>query len=117
MRMRPYFGQIRTTLFGQKQHFSYITGGLYGRLTRQILGGIPYYINAFTKGKSLSWNVDHLIFGRDAAFSDEFDRMFDSLFVNSAEYKRMIRFISKSKSGLTREEIASGIVTSGGYLT
>lgn len=23
MRMRPYFGQIRTTLFGQKQHFSY----------------------------------------------------------------------------------------------
>ena len=125
------------------------TGGLYGRLTRQIhlspltlreteklmvsngieldkydivqsymiFGGIPYYINAFTKGKSLSWNVDHLIFGRDAAFSDEFDRMFDSLFVNSAEYKRMIRFISKSKSGFTREEIASGIVTSGGYLT
>ncbi len=125
------------------------TGGLYGRLTKQIhlspmtlgeteellvsngveldrydivqsymiFGGIPYYLNAIAKGKSLSWNVDRLVFGNDAAFSDEFDRMFDSLFVNSGDYKKIIRFLARSKAGFTREEIVSAVATSGGHLS
>ncbi len=125
------------------------TGGLYGRLTRQmhlspmtlyeteqlfgsngivmdrydivqsymVFGGIPYYLNAFTKGKSLSWNIDRLMFGKDAGFTDEFDRMFRSLFVNADEYQKIVRFLAKSRNGYTREEIASSTTSSGGGLT
>lgn len=125
------------------------TGGLYGRLTRQIhlssmtlaeteklfvangiimdrydvvqsymvFGGIPYYLNAFTKGKSLSWNIDRLMFGKDAVFADEFDRMFRSLFSNSEEYQKIVRFLSRSRNGYTRDEIVSSVSSSGGGLT
>ncbi len=125
------------------------TGGLYGRITREIhlspftlaecerffeekgirmdrydilqaymiFGGIPYYLDAFRKGFSLAQNVDALVFGKDAVFAKEFDRLFSSLFVNAEDYVRLVKFLSDSRRGHTRKEISERLLPSGGGLT
>ena len=125
------------------------TGGLYGRLTKQIclspmtlaeteklfrlnqvridrydivqswmiFGGIPYYLNSLTKERSLAQNVDYLLFRHGSELSNEFDRLFNSLFVNPEDYKHIVRFLSTSSNGYTREEIAAKAPSSGGGLT
>lgn len=82
-----------------------------------IFGGIPYYLNAFAPDMSLARNVDSLIFGHNSAFAGEFDRLFNSLFTNSDDYKRVVRFLAGRRQGYTREEISTGAMSSGGALT
>ena len=41
-----------------------------------ILGGIPYYLNYFKRGKSLAQNVDALFFDDKATLKEEYDRLF-----------------------------------------
>lgn len=82
-----------------------------------IFGGIPYYLSSLTKERSLAQNVDDLLFRRGSGLADEFDRLFNSLFVNPEDYKRIVRFLSTSNSGYTREEIAAKASSSGGGLT
>ncbi len=44
-----------------------------------ILGGVPYYLRAFSKELSLAQNVDNLIFKKNAPFKNEYDRLFSSM--------------------------------------
>ena len=83
-----------------------------------IFGGIPFYLSMFDASKSLSQNVDALLFNKDAAFADEFENLYASLFRNSEDYVRIVTCMSKNRNGLTREQILkdSGI-TSGGSLS
>lgn len=83
-----------------------------------IFGGIPFYLSMFDASKSLSQNVDALLFDKEASFSDEFENLYASLFRNSEDYIRIVTCMSKNRYGLTRDEILkeSGI-TSGGSLT
>lgn len=86
--------------------------------TYMIFGGIPYYLSMFDASKSLSQNVDALLFDKEASFSDEFENLYASLFRNSEDYIRVVTCMSKNRNGLTRDEILkeSGIA-SGGTLT
>lgn len=83
-----------------------------------IFGGIPFYLSMFDASKSLSQNVDALLFNKDAAFADEFGNLYASLFRNSEDYVKIVTCMSKNRNGLTREQILkdSGI-TSGGSLS
>ena len=82
-------------------------------------GGIPYYLNYFRKGLSLAQNIDRLFFASDAKLSDEFNRLFTSLFTSPDEYRKIIETLATRHGGLTREEIASraGISNGGGITT
>ena len=80
-----------------------------------ILGGIPYYLNYFQKGKSLAQNVDLLFFEKNAKLDMEFQRLFGSLFSNPEEYKSVVKLLAKKHVGYTREEIANKLgIKSGG---
>ena len=82
------------------------------------LGGIPYYLARFRSGFSVSQNIDSVFFNEDADLSDEFDELFSSQFVNSNEYKSLVRFLSKRKRGYTMEDISKHLqIKSGGTLT
>ena len=83
-----------------------------------IFGGIPFYLSMFDASKSLSQNVDALLFNKDAAFADEFGNLYASLFRNSEDYVKIVTCMSKNRNGLTREQILkdSGI-TSGGSIS
>lgn len=80
-----------------------------------ILGGIPYYLNYFQRGKSLAQNIDQLFFARNAKLEFEFQRLFGSLFVNPDDYMNIVRVLAKRQTGYTREELAESLgVASGG---
>lgn len=83
-----------------------------------MVGGIPYYLGYFEKGKSLAQNIDTLFFGKQAKLSAEFERLFSSVFSNASEAKVLVELLSKRNAGYTRAEISEQLgVTSGGTLT
>lgn len=73
-----------------------------------ILGGIPYYMTYFTRGKSLAQNIDNLFFAQNAKLKDEFTKLFASVFTNPEEMMRIVRYLATKRKGFTRECIAEG---------
>lgn len=82
------------------------------------LGGVPYYLDALQKGKSIDQCIDELYFNKDGLLFDEYKNLYSSLFENADKHISIIEALAKKKQGLTRDEIAklSGIKT-GGTLT
>lgn len=80
------------------------------------LGGIPYYISYFQKGQGLEGNIDRILFGRSPRLKDEFNRLFNAIFGNPEDCKKIIRMLATRHSGFTREEIAkaTGLPFGGG---
>lgn len=81
-----------------------------------VFGGIPYYLSYFKKGLSLKGNMDNILFGRNPRLKDEFNRLFNAIFSNPEDCKKVIRLLSKKHIGFTREEIAkeTGLPLGGG---
>jgi len=83
-----------------------------------IVGGIPYYLNYFQRGKSLSQNIDELFFSKRAKLRYEFDRLFASVFRNPEEMKRIIKVLNTRSAGFTKKEISEKTgFPYGGHLT
>lgn len=80
-----------------------------------IVGGIPYYLDYFKRGKSLAQNIDSLFFCRNAKLESEFIRLFASLFINPDDYMKVVKLLVKRHIGFTRDEIVEKLgFTSGG---
>ncbi|MGI6223510.1 MAG: AAA family ATPase [Prevotella sp.] len=83
-----------------------------------IFGGVPYYMSLMRKGLSLAQNIDELCFSKRGQLRYEFDRLFNSLFVNPEANKSLVRLLFKRKAGMKRNEIISeSNKISGGGLT
>ena len=82
-----------------------------------IFGGIPYYLGLYAKGCSLAQNVDRLIFSGKGKLSDEFERLFASIFTNPDDAVKVIKALADKRVGYTREELLSktGIPDGGGF--
>lgn len=72
-----------------------------------IFGGIPFYLNYFKRGNSLAQNVDELFFIKGAKLSQEYDRLFSSIFTNPDSAKTIVKLLSGRSKGYTRKEIVS----------
>ncbi|MBR5974599.1 MAG: ATP-binding protein [Clostridiales bacterium] len=70
-----------------------------------MAGGIPYYLQYFNREKSLAQNVDAVFFAKDAPLKYEFDRLFNSLFVNPDAMKRIVCALNTRSAGFTRREL------------
>ena len=81
-------------------------------------GGVPYYLGMFDKGFGLAQNIDRLLFVENAPLRNEFNEVYRSLFRASDRHMRIVGALSKTKGGMTRDEIikAAG-VPGGGNLT
>lgn len=83
-----------------------------------ILGGVPYYLQYFKKGLSLSQNIDELFYNRNAKLGAEYDRLFPSVFSNPGLAESVVRFLSTKNAGYTREEITHKLkISDGGAIT
>ncbi len=83
-----------------------------------VFGGIPYYLSYFEKGLSFERNTDKLLFGKNPRLKDEFNRLFNAVFGNSEDCKKIIRLLATRHGGFTREEIANATgLPFGGGLT
>ncbi len=71
-----------------------------------VFGGIPYYIGYLEPGVSLAQNVDAAFFAKNAKLRGEFDRLFDSVFVNPEAAKSIVRLLYARNAGFTRREIS-----------
>lgn len=76
-----------------------------------VMGGVPYYWGLLKKGLSLSQNIDQLFFNENSQLKDEFKYLYSSIFKKPEMYVKIIEQLSKTKSGMTREEIAKKIKT------
>lgn len=78
------------------------------------VGGIPYYLDKFSRGLSVAQNIDRLMFDHNARLRNEFDRLFGSLFTNPDNYKKTVRLLATRHCGFTRDDISTGIGMKGG---
>ena len=86
--------------------------------TYMILGGIPFYLSLLDRQESLAQNIDRLYFQKNAELSQEYRRLYASLFKYPESYSRIVEALSQTKQGLTRQEIASTLkISSSGTLT
>ena len=80
-----------------------------------IFGGIPYYMGYIDRELSLAQNVDRLFFSKNARLQNEYDRLFDSIFINPDAVKAIVQLLHTRNAGYTRKEIAEKLkVTDGG---
>lgn len=72
-----------------------------------ILGGIPYYLNCFNPSLSLAQNIDALFFGANAKLSNEFERLFKSIFDDADTCMKIVRLLGHRHMGYTRKELST----------
>jgi hypothetical protein len=69
-------------------------------------------------GMSLAQNIDAAFFAKDAKLRGEFDRLFDSVFVNPDAVKSIVRLLNARNAGFTRREIVEKLgLSDGGRLS
>lgn len=82
------------------------------------LGGIPFYLSLIKKQESFPQAIDRLYFAPKAPLEQEYDRLFASLFKSPAPYLNIIEALSRTKEGLSRDQIAEKTkIKTGGRLT
>lgn len=69
------------------------------------VGGIPYYLNLTTPGDSVAQTIDRLFFAKSSKLNDEFNRLFNSIFVKADASKSVIKLLATRHSGFSRDEI------------
>lgn len=69
------------------------------------VGGVAYYLSLFDKDKSVAENINSLCFTRGGELTDEFNRLYDSLFKKAGSHIAVISSLSNSRKGMTRLEL------------
>lgn len=79
------------------------------------LGGIPYYLGYLDGRYSIAQNIDRLFFSRNARLTEEYERLFASLFTSPVTAKSIVELLYCSNRGYTRKEIVEklGIADNG----
>jgi len=83
-----------------------------------VFGGVPYYLNMFDKSLSLTQNIDKLLFAENAPLKNEFHEVYRSLFRAGDRHIHIVGALSKTKAGMTRDELIRAVnIPGGGNLT
>ncbi|MDZ7896995.1 MAG: ATP-binding protein [Arcicella sp.] len=83
-----------------------------------VFGGIPFYLDQFSREMSPAQNINELCFGKNAFLMTEYQMLFKSLFKKYQFYMAVVEAICSKNKGLTREEIAKVTkLSDGGSLT
>lgn len=69
------------------------------------VGGVAYYLSLFDKDKSVAENINSLCFTRGGELTDEFDRLYESLFKRADNHIAVINALSSMGKGMTRLEL------------
>lgn len=74
-------------------------------LLYMTMGGIPYYLEAVPKGKSVPQVVQQLFFDKQAPLRDEFKQLYRALFKKHEVYEKVVQLLATKNSGFKRTEI------------
>ncbi|MBO9593234.1 MAG: AAA-like domain-containing protein [Niabella sp.] len=79
------------------------------------VGGVPYYLQTILPGESAAQVIDRLCFTREGSLRNEFENLYQSLFVNAQQHEKVVRALAQKGKGLSRDEIITVCsLTSGG---
>jgi hypothetical protein len=70
-----------------------------------VMGGIPHYLKAISKGLSAAQNINTICFTKDGLLLDEFQELYASLYKNSEIYIKLIRIIASARQGISINKI------------
>jgi AAA+ ATPase superfamily predicted ATPase len=70
-----------------------------------MLGGIPYYLNFMSPHKSIYQNIEDECFDISGRLVDEYAIIFNSLFKNSEDHKKVVEYIALKHKGVLLEEL------------
>ena len=79
-----------------------------------VFGGIPYYLNMMDSRLSLAQNIDELMFKPYGGLKDEYNELFYSLFRKPEKHMAIMKALSDSKNGKTRQELSEIKAIGGG---
>jgi uncharacterized protein len=83
-----------------------------------VMGGVPAYLNAVERGKSVAQNIESICFSKDGALIGEFDNLYAALFNSPEKHIQVIQALARKNSGLTRTGILkAGRLLTGGNIT
>jgi len=87
-------------------------------LLYMVMGGIPYYLEAISKGKSVAQIIQCAFFDENAPLKDEFKQLYKALFKKHDIYEKTVEILASKNKGFTRTElINTGELSSGGTIT
>lgn len=79
------------------------------------IGGVAQHLKYIERGKSAVQIINDLCFTANGPLFDEFDTLYRSLFDNYESHVNIIKALSKTRSGLTKDELLDKVgLTSGG---
>jgi len=97
------FNLHQTEVFCQQKnfHFSrYQIVQLY-----MVMGGIPFYLNELSSGKSVTQLIDEICFSSMGLLADEYEQLYHSLFKNATNHIALIEALANHPYGLVRSEL------------
>ncbi|MEZ4986750.1 MAG: ATP-binding protein [Saprospiraceae bacterium] len=71
-----------------------------------VMGGIPFYLNELTEGKSVDQQIDAICFSSTGLLFSEFEQVYHSLFKNASHHQAIVEALARSPYGLTRGKLA-----------
>lgn len=80
------------------------------------IGGVPHYLNAIERGKSVPQNIANICFSKDGLLANEFGNLYSSLFSTPERHEEIVRALAAKNTGLTRGQLLNGsrLLTGGG---
>ncbi len=69
------------------------------------VGGVAYYLSLFEKDKSVAQNIQELCFTRGGELTEEFERLFKSLFKKADNHLAIVSALKNKGKGMTRLEL------------
>lgn len=82
-------------------------------LTYMVIGGVPYYMDAFRPDRTMADNINSIYFDKDKA-RQEFKDVYTGLYSASDVYINVIRHLGKNFYGLSRTELMKSVDKTGG---
>jgi AAA+ ATPase superfamily predicted ATPase len=70
-----------------------------------VTGGVPYYLEAIKRGKSVAQNINAMCFQPQGVLVQEFDKLYHSLFENANNHIKVVEALASKWKGLTRQEL------------
>ena len=109
------------SLFETEQYLNRLKKMNYNKMqvldTYMVFGGIPFYLDMLDNEIPFSANIDTLFFSEEGSLRHEYDFLFRSLFKVSTNYQKVVEYLAKKLSGVTRDEISDACNLEGGDLT
>lgn len=82
------------------------------------LGGIPHYLKEVKSGQSAAQNINRICFQEKGLLVNEFENLYNALFVNAQNHIDIILALGAKRNGLTRKAIVEAVkMSDGGSIT